>query len=85
LLDTAAQCGIHVIVTSVFESGVGMTMLANLAGLTYPVANLGTANWFEEDLLRRPVVVDAGVIPADRMVLETKFFHDVFSRQLKVV
>jgi O-succinylbenzoate synthase len=84
-LDTAAEFGIHVIVTSVFESGVGMTMLANLAALTYPVANLGTANWFDEDLLLRPVVVDAGCIPADRMILETKFFHGVFSRQLKVV
>ena len=84
-LDTATQFGLRVIVSSMFESGIGMTMLANLASLTYPVANLGTANWFDEDLLLRPIIVDAGRIPSDRMVLQTKFFHDVFSRQLKVV
>jgi o-succinylbenzoate synthase len=84
-LDAAAQMGTHVIVSSAFESGVGMTMLANLAALTHSVANLGTANWFEEDLLLRPVVVDAGRIPVDRLVLETKFFHPIFSNRVKVV
>ena len=84
-LDRAAQLGMHVVVASAFESGIGMTMLVNLAALTYPVANLGTANWFEEDLLLRPVIVDAGCVPADRMNLETKFFHSVFSNKLKVI
>jgi o-succinylbenzoate synthase len=84
-LDMAAPLGIHVIVSSAFESGIGMTMLANLAALTYPVANLGTANWFDQDLLLRPVVVEGGRVPSDRMILETKFFHDVFSGKLKVV
>jgi O-succinylbenzoate synthase len=84
-LDTASQYGIHVIASSAFESGVGMTVLANLAGLTYSVANLGTANWFDEDLLLRPIVLDAGTIPPDRLILETKFFHPIFSKKLKVV
>ena len=84
-IETASPLGTHVIVSSAFESGVGMTMLANLAALTYPVANLGTANWFAEDLLMRPVIVEAGAIPPDRMSLETKFFHEVFSTQLKVI
>lgn len=84
-LEVSAQYGVHIVVSSAFESGVGMTMLANLAALTYSVANLGTANWFEEDLLLRPVVVDKGCVPSDRMIFETKFFHSIFSRQLKVV
>jgi O-succinylbenzoate synthase len=83
-LDIAHQFGIHVITSSAFESGIGMTMLANLASLTYPVANLGTANWFDQDLLLRPVVLNEGCISSDRMVLETKFFHSVFAGQLKV-
>ena len=84
-LDRAATLGMHVVVSSAFESGIGMTMLANLAALTYSVANLGTANWFEEDLLLRPVIIDAGRVPSDRMILETKFFHSNFLNKLKVV
>ena len=84
-LNATTSWGVHVVVSSAFESGIGMTMLANLAALTYPVANLGTANWFDQDLLLRPVIVDAGRVPPDRMILETKFFHSIFSKKLQVI
>ncbi len=83
LLERAGHLGLQVVLTSSFESGIGMTVLANLATLTHTVSNLGTANWFDQDVLLRPVVVDAGRIPSDRFVLETKFFHSFFARQLQ--
>jgi o-succinylbenzoate synthase len=83
LLERADHLGLQVVLTSAFESGVGMTVLANLAVLTHTVPNLGTANWFDQDLLLRPVVLDAGRIPVDRLAIETKFFHSIFAHQLQ--
>ncbi|MFH0754023.1 MAG: o-succinylbenzoate synthase [Candidatus Omnitrophota bacterium] len=85
LLDKAGQLGLNVVLTASFESAVGMTVLANLAALTHTIPNLGTANWFDEDLLRRPVVVDAGIIPTDRFLFDTKFFNTTFLGQLRAV
>ncbi len=39
------------VVSSSFESGIGMRMLANLATLSPLAAGLGTDQWFAEDLL----------------------------------
>ncbi len=85
LLDKAGHLGLQVVLTSAFESGVGMTILANLAALTYTTPNLGTANWFDQDLLLRPVVLDAGCIPLDRLLIDTKFFHPEFAHQLQAI
>ncbi len=85
LLDTAKDLGLHVIVEGLFESGIGMTALANLASMTPATANLGTANWFDGDLLLRPVLVDAGRIPKDRLHIVTKFFTPSLTGRLKAV
>jgi o-succinylbenzoate synthase len=83
-LEKAEQLGMPVVVTSAFETGVGMTILANLAAIAAPsVADLGTANWFDEDLLLRPVIVGGGIIPEDRLSFGLKFFHRSFASQLK--
>lgn len=83
IMEKAELMNVHVIVASAFETGVGMTALANLVAMSSEVANLGTANWFDEDLLLRPVVVDGGRVPNDRLSLEVRFFHKDFAAQLK--
>ncbi len=81
-LEDASRAGLKTVLTSTFESGIGMTMLANLAAMTDTPADLGTANWFNEDLLLRPVIIDAGRIPADRMKIDMKYFHSQLSGKL---
>jgi O-succinylbenzoate synthase len=54
-----------VVVSSSFESGVGLSMLANLALLTNEAAGLGTGAWLANDLLKTPVIAQAGRIAKD--------------------
>jgi o-succinylbenzoate synthase len=63
----AAQEDRRVVISSSFESGIGLKMLANLALLTGQVAGLGTQSWFKEDLLRSPVLGAGGVVPAQAL------------------
>jgi O-succinylbenzoate synthase len=58
----AKKEGRRVIISSSFESSVGLSMLANLALLTEDAAGLGTGAWFKDDLLKTPVVPHAGKI-----------------------
>ena len=51
-----------VVISSAFESGIGLTMLANLALLTEEAAGLGTGSWFKDDILKVPVVQKGGNI-----------------------
>lgn len=44
--DIAYQIGARVVVSSLFETSVGLKMLANLAALTELPCGLGTADWF---------------------------------------
>ena len=83
-LEDASRAGLKTVLTSTFESGIGMTMLANLAAMTDTPADLGAANWFNEDLLLRPVEVDAGRIPADRMKIDIRYFHSHLAGKLTV-
>ena len=82
-LKTASRAGLQVIITSAFESGIGMTALVNLAGMSCAVANLGSSNWFEQDLVLRPLMVSSGRIPADRYFLPIKFFYGDFAEKLQ--
>jgi len=58
----AKQEGRRVIISSSFESSVGLSTLANLSLLTDDAAGLGTAAWFQDDLLKEPVVPQSGKI-----------------------
>ncbi len=83
LLKAASGFGLQVVVASAFETGIGMTALVNLAGMSTAVANLGSSNWFEQDLLLRPVMLNKGRIPVDRFQLAIKFFHADLAEKLQ--
>ncbi|MBF0618580.1 MAG: o-succinylbenzoate synthase [Candidatus Omnitrophica bacterium] len=85
VMKAAGVLGAKVVVSSAFESGIGLTALANLAVLTGEPAGLGTAAWFEHDLLTRPVVTAKGLIPVDRLNIEAKFFDPAFVQNVHVM
>ncbi len=49
LQKTVKPFGIPIVISSSFESGVGLRMLANLASLTDTPCGLGTAHWIQEN------------------------------------
>ncbi len=61
----AKSLGIKPVISSVFESGVGLTALANIAAAINapdtPVG-LGTYTWFKEDVLQTPFCAEEGQI-----------------------
>lgn len=63
-IEQAQQLGITPVITSSFESGVGLLTLAHLAALTcrdVPVG-LDTASWFDQDVLQPKFDNEAGRI-----------------------
>ncbi len=61
----AARGGTKAVVSSAFESGVGLAALANLAAALNPVdvpAGLDTFRWLKGDVLRRPFAAPQGQI-----------------------
>ena len=85
LLEQTHSTGQKVIVSSAFESGVGITLLANLALATGEPAGLGPASWFAEDILQEPVVDDCGLVDPSRFRLQSTMFHDEFHDRLQAV
>lgn len=54
--------GINTVISSIFESSLGLLCLANLAGCSFRnnAAGLDTAKWFEMDLLSAPLDIQRG-------------------------
>ena len=61
-IEEARRQGKKAIISSSFESPVGLKVLANLACLTSQTAGLGTERWFKDV---KPLVKDNGIIPAE--------------------
>jgi O-succinylbenzoate synthase len=74
--------GRQVIVSSSFESSIGLSMLANLALLTDEAAGLGTAAWFADDLLKSPVIAKSGSIPKNLLRFQ---LPDIKIERLKLI
>ncbi len=62
----AREHGILPVISSSFESSVGISMLVELAGAINgpggPAAGLGTLDWFETDTVADPIRIDGGRI-----------------------
>ncbi len=58
----AARVKKNVVISSSFESSIGMTALANLATFTAYAAGLGTSGWLKEDLMHAPLIGPNGAI-----------------------
>ena len=66
LLELSRKLGLRVIVSSAFESPVGLKMCANLAALTGEPCGLGTSDWIVKNNLNP--VGPGGIIPPERLV-----------------
>jgi O-succinylbenzoate synthase len=75
LMKKAAQNGQKVIISSSFESGVGLRMLANLGCLSGQAAGLGTSEWLQQDILSQPLVASGGIITVPALALNVDLFR----------
>jgi len=64
LSEEARKMGISVVISSSFESSVGILALAHLASICsrHQGAGLDTLKWFNDDTLNNPVVIEHGKI-----------------------
>ncbi len=64
----ASKTGILPVVSSSFESAVGLAMLGHLASQIAPdiACGLDTSDWFVENLLERPLPISAGSLQLER-------------------
>ncbi|NTV28775.1 MAG: o-succinylbenzoate synthase [Candidatus Omnitrophica bacterium] len=69
MLRLAKAAAKKVVISSAFESGIGLTMLANLAVLSGEVADFGSFNWLAGDTLQEPLMTPSGIIPVPRLNL----------------
>lgn len=63
LAEAARAAGVRPVISSAFESGVGLRILAQLAAVVQDAdeaAGLDTGGWFEQDLLADPLRVEQG-------------------------
>ncbi len=68
----AKELGIEAVISSSFESGVGVRALAHLASAAAPAvpAGLDTLKWFERDLYKKELKVQEGSIDWESMLIE---------------
>lgn len=64
IINQAKAYGLRTVVSSSFESSVGLTALAHLAGCSnrYVAAGLDTLKWFKEDIVKNPLKITKGKI-----------------------
>ncbi|MBF0485179.1 MAG: o-succinylbenzoate synthase [Candidatus Omnitrophica bacterium] len=84
LSERAREEGRRVVISSAFESEIGLTLLANLAVVTGEPANLGTEEWFQKGLLLRPLV-ENGRILKRKLALDVELLSSDFHEKLKAV
>jgi len=70
-----------VVISSCFESGIGLNILANFAALTGTSAGIATACFLKEDLLTTPLVT-GGVVPFQKLALTADDLVPEFRRRL---
>jgi O-succinylbenzoate synthase len=83
-LAHARERGCRIIVGSSFESGVGLTFLANLAILTAESPGLGTYEWLGSDLLAEPLIHEGGMVFLKDLQLQPEKFHNEFKQQIQI-
>lgn len=84
----AKQTGMTAVISSVFDSGIGLAALAGFAAaLCKPdtAAGLDTYRWLKEDLLQAPFLAQHGGIDVDKMDFQARHLHyDRLSKCLTV-
>ena len=72
LITTANNYGIEVVVSSAFETGLGLSILIAMAGSIKggPATGLDTIKWFKKDLLVNPIQIIKGSLMNSKVLLK---------------
>ena len=81
----ARERSCRLILGACLESGVGLTILANLAALTDEPAAFGAYAWLDHDLLAEPLIRHGGAVLPVSLTLLPEMFHEEFKKQLRIV
>lgn len=84
-LQRARERGCRLILASSLESGLGLTVLANLSVLTGEPPGIGSCRWLGADLLERPLIHEAGLVFAKDLLINSQIFRGEFKRQIQIV
>jgi len=74
IMEKANRLAITTLISSSYESGVGILTLANLSGCTPRdrCAGLDTLKYFQEDILKEPIKIEHGKIDISQRRIEMK-------------
>jgi O-succinylbenzoate synthase len=74
LIQESKRLALTPVISSLFESGIGILTLANLAGLASRdlFAGIDTLKWFKEDLLKEPLMAPHGRIDISQRTIQSK-------------
>lgn len=81
LLSLAREQGMRAVISSCFESGMGLKILANFAAMAGTDADIGSALWLKEDLLSLSLLV-RGAVPFKALSFDTADLVPEFRRRL---
>ncbi|MCK5083793.1 MAG: o-succinylbenzoate synthase, partial [Candidatus Omnitrophica bacterium] len=65
IIDLTENCALNTTISSSFESSLGVSILAELAGTSthnITAAGLDTLKWFKTDILNKPVQIEHGAV-----------------------
>ena len=82
LIQKARGVGLSTVISSCYESSIGILALANLAGISsrHQGAGLDTLKWFKSDVLTTPIQIKHGKINIENQTLdESNINYDVLT------
>jgi len=83
LMTQAENFALDAVISSSFESSIGMWMLANIVEVSShnTAAGLDTLKWFKSDVLKSPLAIEGGVISFEkRSIQKTDLNFDLLSK-----
>ena len=85
IIQEAQTIAIEPVISSSFETGIGLLTLANIAATlpSYTVAGLDTLKWFQEDLLKFPLKIDHGQIKIGAKMLNREDIRMELLKKIK--
>lgn len=84
MAEEAHAYGLHTVITSTFESGVGLRALANLASCfsKHSAVGLDTGKWFSGDVVSTPIHANRGRLAIDECQLNHLELDPTFTREI---
>jgi len=84
MAEEAQAYGLHTIITSTFESGIGLRSLANLASCfsKHSAVGVDTGNWFKGDVVSKLLQTERGRLTIDECQMNDLQLDPQFTREI---